>query len=212
MFVFEADSFEIGDLIMFLMIDNYDSFVYNLVHYFEELGEEIEIRRNDCIDMDTVENMNPEGIIISPGPKDPTETGVCEEIIRRFAGRIPILGVCLGHQTIGHVFGARIVKGERPMHGKISPVSHKGKGVFKNIVSPFTVTRYHSLVIDEDTLPIELEVTAVSDDGAIMGIRHREYLLEGVQFHPEAVLTQHGHDILGNFVDMCRKEEFINAV
>ncbi|SHJ12040.1 aminodeoxychorismate synthase, glutamine amidotransferase subunit [Dethiosulfatibacter aminovorans DSM 17477] len=197
---------------MFLMIDNYDSFVYNLVHYFEELGEEIEIRRNDCIDMDTVENMNPEGIIISPGPKDPTETGVCEEIIRRFAGRIPILGVCLGHQTIGHVFGARIVKGERPMHGKISPVSHKGKGVFKNIVSPFTVTRYHSLVIDEDTLPIELEVTAVSDDGAIMGIRHREYLLEGVQFHPEAVLTQHGHDILGNFVDMCRKEEFINAV
>lgn len=197
---------------MFLMIDNYDSFVYNLVHYFQELGEEIAVYRNDSIDIATVESLDPEGIIISPGPKDPTETGICEDIVRVFAGRIPILGVCLGHQTIGHVFGAKVVKGARPMHGKISPVVHRGKGVFSGLKSPFDVTRYHSLVIDGDSLPMELEVSALSDDGAIMGIRHREYILEGVQFHPEAVLTQYGHDLLGNFITICREEEYSNAV
>lgn len=193
------------------MIDNYDSFVYNLVHYFEELGETIMVKRNDDLDLDYIEELDPFGIIISPGPKDPRDTGICKDLIRRFAGRIPILGVCLGHQTIGHVYGADIVKGERPMHGKISPVSHTNKGVFRNIKSPFDVTRYHSLVIDLDTLPQEFEVTAFSNDGAIMGIRHREYLLEGVQFHPEAVLTEHGHDLLKNFVNMSREARYSHA-
>jgi para-aminobenzoate synthetase component 2 len=193
------------------MIDNYDSFVYNLMHYFEELGETMVISRNDDLDLDSIEELDPHGIIISPGPKDPRDTGICEDLIRRFAGRIPILGVCLGHQTIGHVYGMDIIKGERPMHGKISPVSHTNRGVFRNIKSPFDVTRYHSLVIDGDTLPKEFEITALSDDGAIMGIRHREFLLEGVQFHPEAVLTEYGHDLLKNFVNMSREARYSNA-
>jgi para-aminobenzoate synthetase component 2 len=189
---------------MFLMIDNYDSFVYNLVHYFEELGEPIEVYRNDAVTIDFIKALKPAGIIISPGPKDPTDTGISEDIIREFSSTIPILGVCLGHQAIGHVYGASIVKGHRPMHGKISPVTHQGQGIFKNLLSPMNVTRYHSLVIDETTLPDSFYITARSDDNAIMGIKHKTLYLEGVQFHPEAVLTEHGHALLENFTRWCR--------
>jgi len=190
---------------MFLMIDNYDSFVYNLVHYFEELGEHIKVYRNDAITIDLIKALKPSGIIISPGPKDPTDTGISEEVIRVFANTIPILGVCLGHQAIGHVYGADIVKGHRPMHGKISSITHTNLGIFKNIPSPMNVTRYHSLVIDPATLSGDFEITARSEDGAIMGIKHKTLLLEGVQFHPEAVLTEYGHELLANFTSFCHE-------
>lgn len=189
---------------MFVMIDNYDSFVYNLVHYFEELGETIKVYRNDTVTIDLIKVLKPTGIIISPGPKDPTQTGLSEDIIREFASTIPILGVCLGHQTIAHVHGASIIKGTRPMHGKISSITHNNQGVFTNIPSPMEVTRYHSLVIDETTLSPDFIITARSEDGAIMGIKHQSLLLEGVQFHPEAVLTQYGHELLSNFTNRCR--------
>jgi len=192
---------------MILMIDNYDSFVYNLVHYFEELGENIKVYRNDAITIDHIKVLNPSGIIISPGPKDPTDIGISEDIIREFADKIPILGVCLGHQAIAHVYGANIIKGHRPMHGKISPLTHSNQGIFKNIPSPMNVTRYHSLVIDPKTLSKDFIVTATSDDGAIMGIKHKTLLLEGVQFHPEAVLTEYGHELLANFVSTCHKSK-----
>lgn len=190
---------------MFLMIDNYDSFVYNLVHYFLELGEQVEIYRNDVLTIERIKALKPEGIIISPGPKDPSETGICEDVIRTFATQIPILGVCLGHQAIAYVHGADVVKGVRPMHGKISEVTHNSQGVFKGIPSPVKVTRYHSLVVDPSTLSDDFIISARSDDGAVMGIRHRTLLLEGVQFHPEAVLTAFGHDMIKNYITWCKE-------
>lgn len=190
---------------MILMIDNYDSFVYNLVHYFEELGENIKVYRNDAITINLIKVLKPSGIIISPGPKDPNDTGISEDIIREFADKIPIFGVCLGHQTIAHVYGANIIKGHRPMHGKISSLTHSNQGIFKNIPSPINVTRYHSLVIDPKTLSNNFIITATSDDGVIMGIKHKTLLLEGVQFHPEAILTEYGHELLANFVSTCHE-------
>ena len=191
---------------MFLMIDNYDSFVYNLVRYFEELGEEILIYRNDKISLEDIKRINPEGIIISPGPKSPEHAGVCMEIVESFKKSIPILGICLGHQTIGKVFGGKIVQGLEPVHGKVFEIVHNGKYVFKNIVSPMKVTRYHSLVIERESLPEVLEITSETKDGVIMGIRHKHYHIEGVQFHPEAELTEYGHKILKNFIDEVRSK------
>lgn len=195
---------------MFLMIDNYDSFVYNLIHYIEELGETVLVYRNDAITVDFIKELNPLGIIISPGPKDPTQTGICEDIIQAFSDTIPILGVCLGHQAIAHVYGANIIKGKTPMHGKVTQVSHSCEGIFVDIPSPMNVTRYHSLIVDESTLSKEFRITARSDDGVIMGIKHTTRLLEGVQFHPEAVLTQYGHQLLSNYINWC-KEIWKNA-
>lgn len=190
---------------MFLMIDNYDSFVYNLVRYFHELGEDILIRRNDKIAITDIEKMKLDGIIISPGPKSPKEAGISREIIDRFKGEIPILGICLGHQTIGYAFGADIVRGSEPVHGKVSEVVHNNEGIFSKVKSPLRVTRYHSLIVDRGSLPSCLEVTCETKDGVIMGLRHKEYAIEGVQFHPEAELTECGHDILRNFINISKK-------
>lgn len=189
---------------MFLMIDNYDSFVYNLVRYFEELGEEILVYRNDKISLKDIERLKPEGIIISPGPKSPEAAGICMEVVEKFKERIPILGICLGHQTIGKVFGGKIIRGSEPVHGKVFEIKHIGKYMFKNIVSPMKVTRYHSLIIERESLPQVLEVTSETEDGVIMGIRHKHYHIEGVQFHPEAELTEYGHEILKNFINEVR--------
>ena len=182
------------------MIDNYDSFTWNLVQYLGELGADVGVYRNDAITLEQVEAWAPERIVISPGPCTPSEAGISVPLIQRFAGRIPILGVCLGHQAIGQAFGGRIVRASRVMHGKLDRVAHDGSGVFRGIPSPFTATRYHSLVIDRERVPACLEVTARSDDGEIMGVRHREHAVEGVQFHPEAILTEHGHAMLRNFL------------
>jgi para-aminobenzoate synthetase component 2 len=189
---------------MFLMIDNYDSFVYNLVRYFQELGEDILVYRNDKISLEDIERIKPEGIIISPGPKSPEEAGICMRVVEKFKGSIPILGICLGHQTIGKVFGGNIVQGDEPVHGKVFEILHSGKYMFKNIVSPMKATRYHSLVIEKHSLPQVLEITSETEDGVIMGVRHKHYLIEGVQFHPEAELTEHGHQILKNFIEEVR--------
>lgn len=186
---------------MFLMIDNYDSFVYNLVRYFEELGEKIVVYRNDKVTFEDIKRINPEAIIISPGPKSPECAGSCMEIVEKFKGSIPILGICLGHQIIGKVFGGKIIHGHEPVHGKVFDVNHSGKYMFKNIVSPMKVTRYHSLIIERESLPEVLEITSETDDKVIMGVRHKEFLIEGVQFHPEAELTQYGHELLKNFID-----------
>jgi anthranilate synthase component 2 len=183
------------------MIDNYDSFTYNLVQYLGELGADVLVHRNDAITLDQIEAWGPEQIVLSPGPCTPNEAGICLPLIQRFAGRTPILGVCLGHQAIAQAFGGRIVRAQRVMHGKVSPVTHDGRGVFSGIDSPLTVTRYHSLAIDQDTVPGCLEVTATADDGEVMGVRHREFAVEGVQFHPEAILTEHGHALLENFLE-----------
>ncbi len=191
---------------MILMIDNYDSFVYNLVQYIGELGEEVVIKRNNEITIDEIEKLNPEIIVLSPGPCSPKEAGVCIEVVEYFKDSIPILGICLGHQTIGDVFGGRIVKAIRPVHGKVHSIKHNNKGVFKNLKNPLNVTRYHSLVVDNNNLPEDLEVTAITDEGEIMGIRHKKYLIEGVQFHPEAILSEHGHDILKNFIKKAREK------
>ena len=190
---------------MLLMIDNYDSFVYNLVRYFEEIGERVEVVRNDKINMNIIDNNKYLGIIISPGPKNPKEAGLCLDIIDKFKGKIPMLGICLGHQCIGHYFGSKIIKGKKPMHGKISEITHNNKGVFYNVKNPVKVTRYHSLVIDKERLPKELEITAETSDGVIMGIRHRKLPIYGVQFHPEAELTEEGHKILENFILECKR-------
>ena len=184
------------------MIDNYDSFTWNLVQYLGELGAEVRVFRNDEISRDDIAAMKPEGIVISPGPCTPNEAGVSLAAVRDFSGRIPILGVCLGHQAIGQAFGGEIVRAGRVVHGKTSPISHTGLGVFRGLPSPFTATRYHSLAIRRETLPDCLEVTAQSEDGEIMGVRHREYAVEGVQFHPESFLTEHGHALLRNFLNM----------
>ena len=185
---------------MLLMIDNYDSFTYNLVQYLGELGQEVVVYRNDEIALDEIEALHPERIVISPGPCTPNEAGVSVPLIRRFAGQVPILGVCLGHQSIGQAFGGRIVHAKQLMHGKTSGVHHANQGVFRGLHEPLTATRYHSLVIERESLPAELEVTAWTDDGEIMGVRHRTLAIEGVQFHPESILTEQGHELLGNFL------------
>lgn len=196
---------------MLLMIDNYDSFTYNIVQYLGELGEEVEVYRNDEISIDEIGRKDPARIVISPGPCTPNEAGISMEVIRQFGGKIPVLGVCLGHQSIGQVFGGKIVKAKRVMHGKTSAIYHDDAGVFSGIKNPFTATRYHSLVIDPETIPAELEVTAwtVDEDGnvdEVMGVRHIKMKLEGVQFHPESILTEHGHDLLANFLRNSARE------
>jgi anthranilate synthase component II len=185
---------------MLLMIDNYDSFTYNLVQYLGELGADVQVYRNDALTLSEIATWKPEKIVISPGPCTPSEAGICVPLIQRFAGEIPILGVCLGHQAIGQAFGGRIVRASRVMHGKLSRVTHCGHGVFQGLASPLTATRYHSLVIERSSLPSCLEVTAESEDDEIMGVRHRELRVEGVQFHPEAILTEQGHELLANFL------------
>ena len=189
---------------MLLMIDNYDSFTYNLVQYLGELGADVEVRRNDAISLDEVEALAPAQIVISPGPCTPNEAGISLELIAKLAGKIPILGVCLGHQAIGQAFGGRIVRAKQVMHGKLSAIAHDGRGVFAGIPTPFQATRYHSLAIEPASVPESLAVTARTDDGEIMGVRHREYAVEGVQFHPEAILTEHGKRMLGNFLEGAR--------
>ena len=181
------------------MIDNYDSFTYNLVQYLGELGQDVKVVRNDEMPVDAIERLGAERIVISPGPCTPNEAGVSVELIKRLAGRVPILGVCLGHQAIGQAFGGRIVHAKTLMHGKVSPIHHAGKSVFAGLPSPFNATRYHSLAIERASCPAELEVTAWTEDGEIMGVRHRELPVEGVQFHPESILTEHGHALLRNF-------------
>ncbi len=186
---------------MLLMIDNYDSFTYNLVQYLGELGEDVRVFRNDEIEVDQVEGLKPRHIVISPGPCTPNEAGISVPLIQRLAGRIPILGVCLGHQSIGQAFGGHIVHAKTLMHGKTSLIHHAGAGVFRGLPEPFEATRYHSLVIERESLPDCLEITAWTDDGEIMGVRHRTQAVEGVQFHPESILTQHGHQLLRNFLE-----------
>lgn len=191
---------------MILMIDNYDSFTYNVVQYLAELGAEIKVIRNDECSVDEVEAMAPQKIVVSPGPCTPSEAGVSVELIQRVAGRIPLLGVCLGHQSIAQAFGGEIVRAREVMHGKVSQIHHSARGVFRDLPSPFEATRYHSLVVAKDNLPQCLEVTAwtATEDGGIdeiMGLRHRDYPVEGVQFHPESILSQHGHQLLANFLN-----------
>ena len=187
-----------------LVIDNYDSFVYNLVQYLGELGADPIVHRADQITIDEVEGLAPDAILISPGPGRPEDAGLSNAIIERFAGVCPILGVCLGHQAIGQVFGGDVVRADRVMHGKTSLIHHHDDGVFTGLPEPFEATRYHSLVVDRDTLPAVLEITAETDDGTIMGLRHREHAIEGVQFHPESVLTASGHQLLANFLAQVR--------
>jgi anthranilate synthase component II len=189
---------------MLLMLDNYDSFTYNLVQYLSELGADVQVYRNDAITVEEVARLEPAQIVVSPGPCTPNEAGISVPLIQRFAGEIPILGVCLGHQAIGQAFGGRIVRAQHVMHGKLSPVMHDGKGVFAGLPAPFAVTRYHSLAIERTSLPADLVVTATADDGEIMGVRHRRFAVEGVQFHPEAILTEHGKRLLGNFLEGTR--------
>ena len=186
---------------MLLMIDNYDSFTYNLVQYLAEIGQEVEVFRNDKISIEEINKLNPRYIVISPGPCTPNEAGISLELIEAFKGKIPILGVCLGHQSIGQAFGGKIVHAQTIMHGKTSKISHNNKGVFKGIKNPFIATRYHSLVIEKQTLPNCFDITAWTDDNEIMGIKHKELAIEGVQFHPESILSEHGHDLLKNFLD-----------
>jgi anthranilate synthase/aminodeoxychorismate synthase-like glutamine amidotransferase len=186
---------------MVLMIDNYDSFTYNLVQYLAELGVEVRVARNDEITVDQAQALAPRAIVISPGPSAPERAGISLELIRRLAGRVPILGVCLGHQAIGQAFGGKVVRAKRVMHGKVSNVRHDGEGVFRGLPADFKATRYHSLALERESLPSCLKITAESEDGEIMGLRHRSHAIEGVQFHPEALLTEHGHRMLQNFND-----------
>ena len=186
---------------MLLMIDNYDSFTYTIVQYFGELGEDVRVYRNDEITLEQLEALNPDRICISPGPKAPAQAGISVAVLKHFAGKKPILGVCLGHQAIGEAFGGKVIRAKQVMHGKTSLIAHTGVGVFKGLPSPFTVIRYHSLAIERASLPSCLEVTAWTDDGEIMGVRHREYDIEGVQFHPESILSEHGHALLKNFLE-----------
>ena len=186
---------------MLVMIDNYDSFTYNLVQYLGELGEEVRTFRNDEISLNEIEAMRPDRIMLSPGPCTPNEAGISLSVIEHFKGQVPLLGVCLGHQAIGQAFGGRVVHAKNIMHGKTSSINHADTGVFEDIPNPFTVTRYHSLVIEKETLPSCLEVTAWSGNGEIMGVRHRAFAIEGVQFHPESIHTEHGHALLKNFLE-----------
>jgi para-aminobenzoate synthetase component II len=185
---------------MILLLDNYDSFTYNLAQYLGQMGQKLTVRRNDQITLDEIAEMRPERILISPGPATPQEAGISIPLIQRYAGEIPILGVCLGHQAIGAAFGGRVVRAKKLMHGKTSEIEHDGRGVFENLPKPFTATRYHSLIVERKTLPAELEISAETDDGVIMGLRHRKFRVEGVQFHPESVLTSSGFDLLRNFL------------
>ena len=185
---------------MLLMIDNYDSFTYNLVQYLGELGQDVQVFRNDEIALKKIAELKPTYIVISPGPCTPNEAGISLALIEEFAGKIPLLGVCLGHQSIGQAFGGKIIKAKTLMHGKTSLIHHTSNGVFKDLPNPYTATRYHSLVIERESIPDCLEITAWTDDGEIMGVKHRTLAVEGVQFHPESVLTEHGHDLLNNFL------------
>ena len=189
---------------MYLMIDNYDSFVYNLKAYLQELGRDILVRRSDELTLDDIQAMQPQGIILSPGPKRPWDAQLCVDTVRRFGGKVPLLGVCLGHQVLGHCAGAVVEKGVRPMHGKVTRVRHNGTGLFAGLPREFNVTRYHSLVVRQDTLPEDYQVDCVAEDGAVMGLSHRTLPLFGVQVHPEAVMTEYGHELLENF---CRMAE-----
>ena len=186
---------------MLLMIDNYDSFTYNLVQYLAEIGQEVKVVRNDKISIKEINKLNPQYIVISPGPCTPNEAGISLDLIEAFKGKIPILGVCLGHQSIGQAFGGKIIHAQTIMHGKTSKISHNNKGVFSGIKNPFIATRYHSLVIDRESLPDCFDITAWTDDNEIMGIKHKELAIEGVQFHPESILSEYGHDLLKNFLD-----------
>ena len=185
---------------MLLFIDNYDSFTYNIVQYFAQLGQDVLVKCNDEIDLDGIAALAPQYLVIDPGPCAPKDAGISVAAMRHFAGKLPIMGVCLGHQTIGEAFGGRIVRAQTLMHGKVSPVLHHGRGMFAGLPNPVTCTRYHSLVIERTSLPDCLEVTAWTEDGEIMGVRHKDFAIEGVQFHPEALLTEHGHDMLNNFL------------
>ena len=194
---------------MLLMIDNYDSFTFNLVQYFGELGAEVRVFRNDEITIDEIERLAPQQLVLSPGPCSPAEAGICVDAVRHFAGRLPILGVCLGHQSIGAALGGRIIRAQRQMHGKTSVVTTDGRGVYTGLPTTFTVNRYHSLAVERGSLPAVLEITATSEDGEVMGLRHRDLAgtatpLEGVQFHPESILTEHGHALLKNFLEVAR--------
>jgi len=191
-----------------LVIDNYDSFVYNLVQYLGELGADPIVHRHDARSLDEIVEIDPDAILISPGPGTPDDAGLSNDVIRTFAGRRPVLGVCLGHQCLGQVFGGRVVRADEVMHGKTSVIRHDGRGVFAGLPNPFEATRYHSLVVDRDSVPPELEISAETDDGTVMGLRHREHAVEGVQFHPESILTASGHDVLRNFLAMTA----VNAV
>ena len=187
---------------MLVVIDNYDSFTYNLVQYLGELGERPRVFRNDQVTLDELAQLRPDRIVISPGPKTPKEAGICCDLILRFAGQVPVLGVCLGHQCIGAAFGGRIVRAARLMHGKTSPIHHDGRTVFEGLQNPFEATRYHSLLVDRDELPSCLEISAETAEGEIMGVRHKEYPIEGIQFHPESILTKEGKGLLRNFLSL----------
>jgi len=194
---------------MLLMIDNYDSFTFNVVQYLSELGEDVRVYRNDEITIPEIRELSPDVIVISPGPCTPNEAGISMDVVRAFEGEIPILGICLGHQSIGQVYGGKIIKAGQVMHGKTSPIHHTGEDVFAGLANPFIATRYHSLVVEKESLPDCLEVIAwtENDNGEleeIMGVRHREFLMTGVQFHPESILTEHGHDLLGNFLNLAK--------
>jgi anthranilate synthase/aminodeoxychorismate synthase-like glutamine amidotransferase len=193
------------DAHMILLVDNYDSFTFNLVHFLGELGARCEVRRNDRISVEQALAMLPEAIVLSPGPCTPREAGICVDLIVAATGRVPILGVCLGHQAIGHAFGAEVVRAPVPMHGKISPIHHEGSDIFEAVPSPFDATRYHSLIVKRDTLPDVLLETARTEDGLVMGLRHRTAPVFGVQFHPESIASQHGHQILANFLELARR-------
>ncbi|MFO0693167.1 MAG: aminodeoxychorismate/anthranilate synthase component II [Polyangiales bacterium] len=184
-----------------VVVDNYDSFTYNLVQYLAELGADVRVFRNDAIDVGGIEALGPDGILISPGPGTPDESGVSLDVLRVLSGKVPILGVCLGHQSIGQVFGGKVIRAPRLMHGRTSPIHHHGQGVFRGLPSPFTATRYHSLIVERESLPACLEITAWTAEQEIMGLRHRELAVEGVQFHPESFLTEHGHTMLRNWLD-----------
>jgi anthranilate synthase component 2 len=189
---------------MFILIDNYDSFTYNLFHYLGELGARLEVHRNDKITVDEVMAKHPQGIILSPGPCTPDTAGICLDLIKRASGKVPIFGVCLGHQAIGQVFGGKVIRAPKPMHGKLSKVHHTGKGVFRDVPNDFDATRYHSLTVEPETFPSpELEITAQSEDGVIQGLQHKTLPIFGVQFHPESIASEHGHKILANFLQDC---------
>nr|WP_330396881.1 aminodeoxychorismate/anthranilate synthase component II [Anaeromicrobium sediminis] len=189
------------------MIDNYDSFTYNLVQYLSSLKEEVVVKRNDELTIEDIENLNPDIIVLSPGPCTPNEAGICIEVVEKLKGKYPILGICLGHQTIGQVFGGKIIKALEPVHGKVHNIDHTDKGVFKGLNNPLKVTRYHSLVIDKNTLPDCLEVTSLTKEGEIMGVKHKEFMIEGVQFHPEAILTEQGMELLHNFLKRAKSKK-----
>ncbi len=189
---------------MILLIDNYDSFTFNLVHFLGDVGAECDVRRNDALTTDAALALDPEAIVLSPGPCTPNEAGICLDLIRAAAGRIPVLGVCLGHQAIGQAFGGEVLRAPTPVHGKVSPIHHQGSDIFAGLRSPFTATRYHSLIVARDTLPDVLVPTAFTEDGLVMGLRHRTLPIFGVQFHPESIASQHGHDILRNFLAVVR--------